>query len=242
MFGIDSDSHKSTGTQLAQIKSRLQGVDYVFVDEVSMLSCCDMYKISEWLATINNNPESPFGGLNMIFSGDFAQLPPPIGKEHAALYSRTVGVNAVSLHDQESAIGKALWHQVTTVIILWQNIRQKHESKDDSAFHTALTNMHYKACTPADIAFLKTRISADIKGRPCVTDKGFRNVSIITAHNAKKDETNWLDVVWFSLETNQNLTHSVSIDTVTHEDTGGSGGNQHFKLSRWKQQNHIKIP
>ena len=47
MFGIDSDGHKSTGAQLAQIKSRLQGVDYVFVDEVSMLSCCDMYKISE---------------------------------------------------------------------------------------------------------------------------------------------------------------------------------------------------
>lgn len=117
MFGIDSDGQWSTGAQLAQIKSRLQGVDYVFLDEVSMLSCRDMYKISERLATINNNAESPFRGLNMIFAGDFAQLPPPIGKEHAALYSRTVGMNAV-LQDQESAMGKALWHQVTTMVIL----------------------------------------------------------------------------------------------------------------------------
>ena len=65
------------GGQLAHIKTRLQGVDYVFLDEVSMLSCCDMYKISERLPKINNNAESPFGGLNMIFAGDFAQLPPP---------------------------------------------------------------------------------------------------------------------------------------------------------------------
>ena len=129
MFGNDSEGQKSMGGQLAQIKTRLQGVDYVFLDEVSMLSCCDMYKISERLAKINNNAESPFGGLNMIFSGDFAQLPPPIGKEHAALYSRTMGINAVSLRDQKSTMGKALWHQVTTVVILWQNMSQKMSQK-----------------------------------------------------------------------------------------------------------------
>jgi PIF1-like helicase len=104
--------------QLAQVKSRLQGVDYIFLDEVSILCCRDMYLISAQLAQINNNPESPFGGLNMIFAGDFAQLPPAIGQENASLYSQTVGVNPKSLYDQEAAMGKALWHQVTTVVIL----------------------------------------------------------------------------------------------------------------------------
>jgi hypothetical protein len=97
MFGINSDGHKTTRVQLAQIKSHLQGVDYVFLDEVSMLSCQNMYKISERLTTINNNDASLFGGLNMIFAGDFAQLPPPIGKENTALYSRTVSLNVISL-------------------------------------------------------------------------------------------------------------------------------------------------
>ena len=42
-------------------------------------------------------------------------------------------------------MGKALWHQVTTVVILRQNMSQKNESKEDAAFHTALMNMCYKA-------------------------------------------------------------------------------------------------
>jgi hypothetical protein len=63
------------------------------MDEVSMLSCKDIYRISERLARVMNNTEEPFGGLNMIFAGDFAQLPPAIGQEHASLYSRTVGSN-----------------------------------------------------------------------------------------------------------------------------------------------------
>jgi hypothetical protein len=167
---------------------------------------------------------------------NFAQLPPPIGKEHAALYSRTVGINAVSLCDQESAMGKALWHQVTTVVILRQNMRQKHESKDDTAFHTALINMRCKACTPADIAFLRTRMSTNIKGRPCVTDKEFRNVSIITARNAKKDEINRLGVARFSLETNQKLAHFVSIDTVAQDDT------RELRPSKGKQRRCVRIP
>ena len=44
----------------------------------------------------------------MIFTGDFAQLPPVIGHEHASLYSYTVGKDAISLCSQEAAIGKSL--------------------------------------------------------------------------------------------------------------------------------------
>ncbi|KAK0442206.1 hypothetical protein EV421DRAFT_1711020, partial [Armillaria borealis] len=34
-----------------------------------------------------NRPELPFGGMNIIFAGDFAQLPPAIGSEQASLYA-----------------------------------------------------------------------------------------------------------------------------------------------------------
>ena len=65
VFGINSKSEgESNSVSAEQVCSRLDGVDYVFLDEVSMLSCIDMYKISEKLAKALNRPEKAFGGKN----------------------------------------------------------------------------------------------------------------------------------------------------------------------------------
>ena len=116
-----------------------------------------MYKISAQLAKVYNESNIPFGGLNIVFAGDFAQLPPAGGGESTSLYSGSIGTqifSGMSHYGQESAIGKALWHQVTTVVILHQNMRQTTQTEDDGKFCTALENMCYKACTLEDITFL----------------------------------------------------------------------------------------
>jgi hypothetical protein len=191
----------------------------MFLDEVSMLSYRDMYMISEWLARIMNNLDIPFGGMNMIFAGDFVQLPPVIGQENASLYSRTVGRNPISLRDQEASISKALWQQITTVVILQENMRQQVQSPEDAKFREALANMCYKACRPADIAFLRSRVSSNFPGQPSINEPQFRNVSIIMALNSVKDEINRLRSLRFATETAQKLTHFYSIDTVLSEET-----------------------
>jgi hypothetical protein len=109
--------------------------------------------------------------MNMVFCGDFAQLPPVPGGESKSLYSRTIGALGTSLASQEEAIGKALWHQITTVVILRQNMRQRTQSKQDGQLRTALENMRYKSCTPADIDFLYSRVSSTLPGRVTVTDE-----------------------------------------------------------------------
>jgi hypothetical protein len=81
--------------------------------------------------------------------------------------------NPTSLYDQQAAIGKVLWHQVTTVVILCQNMRQHAESDEDTQFYEALSNMRYKACTVMDIAFLKSQVSSGIPNRPSITDAWF---------------------------------------------------------------------
>jgi hypothetical protein len=88
-LGINPNtSATSEATSIAQLKARLEGVDCIFIDEVSMLSCHDLYKISAKLAKAMNIHDLSFGGMNMIFARDFAQLPPVGG---APLYSGNVG-------------------------------------------------------------------------------------------------------------------------------------------------------
>ena len=242
MFGINSDGKHTSAIQMAQVKERLQGVDYIFLDEVSMLSCRDMYLISARLARVMNNLEAPFGGLNIIFAGDFAQLPPVIGHENASLYSRSVGKNPTSLRQQEAAIGKALWHQVTTVVILRQNMRQRTQSTSDAKFREVLSNMRYKACTPADITFLRSLISSEMPGRSSVNEKQFRNVSIITNLNSQKDEINRLGSQRFATETGQNLTHFYSIDTVASNESEEDQPKKNFNARRKRSIKYNLIP
>ena len=217
-FGFDERSDEQiSNVKLAQVKSRMQGVEYVFFDEVSMLSCRDLYRICARLAIVFGEMEAPFGGLNMIFAGDFAQLPPAIGQEHASLYSRTVGSTG-SHQDQEAAIGKALWHQITTVVLLQENMRQKTQSQADAQLHQALTNMRYKACIPEDLVFLRSLVSSKVPGHSSVGDKDFRQVSIITAMNIHKDEINRLGSLRFARETSQTLIDFFSEDNVSARD------------------------
>src|SRR6267154_2314452 len=57
------------------LTSMWEGVDYLFVNEVSMIGSCFLCQISEALTLVKGNT-SAFGGINIIFADDFAQLPP----------------------------------------------------------------------------------------------------------------------------------------------------------------------
>ena len=92
-----------------------------------------MYYINVQLAKVLENAHVPFSSLNMIFSGDFAQLLPAVGGENVSLL-RSVSEMSTDRKSQEEAVGKALWHQVTTVVILHQNICQHKQSSEDTKF------------------------------------------------------------------------------------------------------------
>jgi len=226
VLGIN-DGEFISANSLAQIRARLDGVDYIFLDEVSMLSCRDLYKISAQAAKARGIHDEPFGGINFIFAGDFAQLPP--ARSGSPLYSGSIGTQVHSgqtIDGQESAIGKALWHQVTTVVILRQNMRQAKQTPEDAMLRTALENMRYKSCTPEDIAFLRTRIAGKGPNDPKLAQKRFRNVSIITARNAQRDMINELGCERFAVENNQNLETFYSIDRWKNPDNKRQRGSR----------------
>ena len=204
---IESESKKTK----AQIKDRMTGVEYIFVDEVSMISCRDIYIISKQLALSQANSDIPFGGMNIIFAGDFAQLPPVMAKPLYDHTVRTFTTSSMTLRDQENAIGKAIWHQITTVVILKQNMRQRSQSSKDTKFRTALENMRYKSCTNEDIDFLRTLIA---NNGSILSQKKFAHVPIITSYNSHRDAINTKRCRLFASRYNKNLISFYSLDTI----------------------------
>jgi len=50
-------------------------------------------------------------------------------------------MSRMTVQGQEAAIGKALWHQVTTVVILRKKYDTNDQTAEDAKLRTALENM-----------------------------------------------------------------------------------------------------
>ncbi|KAJ7733308.1 hypothetical protein B0H16DRAFT_1468145 [Mycena metata] len=180
-----------------------------------MVSCNDFQMLATQAAKARNIHDDSFGALNMVVAGDFAQLPPMSGP---SLYSGKVTLqvsDAMDQRNQNAVLGKILWHQFNTVVILRKNMRQKVQSEADDKLRRALENMRYGACSGDDIAFLESRIAGFRPENPKLNKKSIRNVSIITARNSQKDSLNNMGAARFARDTGQTLMHFHSIDRVS---------------------------
>ncbi|TFK58509.1 hypothetical protein BDN72DRAFT_743595, partial [Pluteus cervinus] len=87
-----------------------------------MVSCQILYQIHKALCLAKGNTDM-FGGVNLIFAGDFAQLAPvggtslyrPRGQGHS---------KGGTQHGQEAVQGRLLWLSIDTVIQLTESMRQ----------------------------------------------------------------------------------------------------------------------
>ncbi|KAJ2916281.1 hypothetical protein MD484_g4135, partial [Candolleomyces efflorescens] len=101
-LGVRTGKKKGRGEpsvySLEDARLRLTGVDYIFLDEISMVSCQEFYLIDARLKELCKKFDVAFGGLSMIVAGDFAQLPPAGG---LSLYSGKVSAVLLARQDQE---------------------------------------------------------------------------------------------------------------------------------------------
>ena len=109
---------------------------YLVLDEVSMVSAELLSSIADRLSLAKSGcpttKDKTFGGINIIFAGDMAQLKPVKG---TALYSHTMVSNLScfsfeTVKSQEHLFGAFLWRSLTHVVQLIKNER----AKTDPAF------------------------------------------------------------------------------------------------------------
>lgn len=182
-----------------------QGVDYLFVDEVSMLGCRFMLKISRALSKAKQN-DLPFGGINVIFAGDFAQLG-PVRDPRLFSFVDTSRVGTVS--GQEAVFGKLLWFAVTTVVILTVVMRQGGDA--NSLFVGLLQRLRTGSCTVDDYAVLNNRLLSVVA--PDWNSKKWEHTPTIVSNNRIKDLLNERATEAYARRTGQKLHWYYSVDT-----------------------------
>jgi hypothetical protein len=145
-----SRSYQSNKNQ-CELMGMWEGVDYLFIDEVSMIGSCFMCQISEALSNAKGNT-SAFGGINIIFAGDFAQLA-PVGDDHlyAQLNARTIA-HCGTTTDQQTIFWKLLWYSIKTIVIL--NLIEQQSGPKNKEFVDLLGHMQEGHCSAADFALL----------------------------------------------------------------------------------------
>jgi hypothetical protein len=109
------------------MQSMWDGVDYLLIDELSMIGCEMLQKVSRAL-TEAKGVTTAFGGVNMIFAGDFAQLP-PIGDTRLYKDINTASIAAAATNRaQGKTLGRLLWLSVETVVMLHETMRQSGDA------------------------------------------------------------------------------------------------------------------
>jgi len=118
---------------------------YMIIDEVSMLDCQVMCYLHKQLSIAKANPEVAFGGVNIIFFGDFLQLPAVVNPD---LY----------VDNKDYPLGHQLWRSLNAVVILTQQMRQA----GDPEYAALLSRLRVREPTDEDIETLNDRIGAEL--------------------------------------------------------------------------------
>ena len=119
---------------------RILDTKVLIIDEISMLDASTLDSVDRVLRTLRRKPmmpEEPFGGLQVIFVGDFFQLP-PVSRNEAAKFS----------------FESSAWKEANPVICY---LSEQHR-QEDGDFLDMLTAMRQGTFSPAHRARLQSRV------------------------------------------------------------------------------------
>lgn len=155
-------------------RANIEQCDMLIVDECSMLSAATMELADDVCRNVRGNPR-PFGGIQLVLTGDMAQLQPVNSEWRKRIEHEAAGTEVVT--HQLLAFRSERWRDwVHEEVVLTKIFRQTYES-----FTKVLENVRTGQVTPADVVFLKAL------DRPT---RGTGSLVCLTANNDTADAYN----------------------------------------------------
>ena len=142
-----SNSQDLQGSALQRLQLQMQNVQYVIIDEMSMIGHRTLALIDRRLRQATAKLNEPMGGLSVILFGDFGQLP-PVGDR--PLYAPPSNCD-VAIH------GHSIYSMFTSVIILSCVLRQAGSHPAVEAFRDLLLRLRDGNLTQNDWKLLLQR-------------------------------------------------------------------------------------
>jgi len=128
--------------------NKISDADIIGIEEVSMLSKFKMDFYSECLKTIRIN-DNPFGGLQVLLSGDFFQLKP----------IETIIEENVIESTKQYAFESNAWKELN---LFWVNLEYGHRQKDKE-YMGILNRIRIGSPSSSDISYLTKRVNKIIQ-------------------------------------------------------------------------------
>ncbi|MBI4130665.1 AAA family ATPase, partial [Candidatus Roizmanbacteria bacterium] len=145
---------------ITRLVSRVQKTSVLVIDEISMLEARVLSVVDRALRALREN-NNPFGGIQVVFVGDFFQLPPVSGKDEQAQF----------------AFESPAWTEANPVVCY---LKEQHR-QEDVRFTSLLTAVRSGTNSSEDYSRLLTRkVSVNFEGA----------MTRLYSHNADVDRVN----------------------------------------------------
>ena len=190
---------------VAKLEKNWEKVTTLLVDEISMVGCRLLAKLCRNTTIAKHStPDVLFGGMDVIFFGDFSQYPPVLDTPLYFNYERSVIKASTSQADVLKELGIYIWSQLTHIALLTEQMRVT-----DLTYQALLNRLREGMCTYEDYVLLSTRV---IGNNAIIQNKNHN--PIILPGNELRKQLNMLHIHKHAQCTSQSILISPSVDNI----------------------------
>lgn len=159
-----------------RVFDRVRNTRILIIDEVSMLSAQTLAMVDVVCREVRRNTE-PFGGLHVVFVGDFFQLPPVVPRENDTIQASFLPDSSPA----RFAFAASVWNMLNPLVCY---LSEQHR-QEDATFLDFLSAMRTATVSSEHRALLRTRYAPHPKD----------GLTQLYSHNANVDVINDRELV-----------------------------------------------
>lgn len=203
------------------LREEWQDVQVLLLDECSLASGQIICEVDQALRYAKERPDEWFGGIIMIFAGDFFQYPPVMGASLCApisLYGKQ------SDEEYKKRFGRLAWKSIDTVI----ELVEQHRMKSDPDYAAAVLRLRTRESTLDDVDLFNScliKSASNPQGIDMSSSENERGVVLVQT-NSMRQTINMMKAK--STCTSQDLLMCAANDKIDHKIT--LSGDEYQKL------------